>query len=163
MRCPFCHHSKTKVVDSREAGPEIRRRRACLSCQKRFTTFERVEPVQRLIVVKKDGSRVPFDRDRIKAGVEKACYKRPVSARQVEQLVAEVEEQLFLSGRDEISADRIGGFVADRLKNVDTVSYIRFASVYREFRDIDDLTQVIQDLKEDLERGGSGQRSLFDG
>ena len=161
MRCPFCHHTKTKVVDSREAGPETRRRRQCLDCDKRFTTFERVEQVQKLTVVKKDGSRVPFDKEKIRRGVEKSCYKRPVAVKLIAAVVDEVEEQLFLSGREEVSTEIIGNFVADRLKTIDSVSYVRFASVYRDFRDIDDLGTALEELREAKNRRGRDQGQLF--
>ncbi len=161
MRCPFCQHTKTKVIDSRESGPETRRRRECANCGKRFTTYERVEQVTKLIVIKKDGSRVPFDKDKILAGVEKSCFKRPVSVRVMHALVDEVEEQLFLSGREEVTTELIGNFVADRLKQIDSVSYVRFASVYRDFRDIDDLREVVEELHDFRERRGGPQDTLF--
>ena len=144
-------------MDSREAGPETRRRRECLKCDKRFTTFERVEQVQKLTVIKKDLSRVPFDKEKIRVGIERACYKRPVSPRQIGDIVDTVEEQLFLSGRDEVTTQTIGNFVADRLK----VSYVRFASVYRDFRDIDDLTRALEEAKDAIDRQGADQRTLF--
>jgi len=135
MRCPFCAHTDAKVVDSRASkeGDSIRRRRECLKCARRFTTYERIEEVAQM-VIKKDGRREPFDRWKIKSGILKACEKRPVSLEQVDALIDEVERALFNSSDHEVSTDTIGLSVMERLKRIDEVAYVRFASVYRQFK-----------------------------
>ncbi|MHC4069537.1 MAG: transcriptional regulator NrdR [Planctomycetota bacterium] len=163
MRCPFCKEDKDKVVDSRssDTGRVIRRRRQCLACKRRFTTYEKVGESFKLYVVKKDNSRVPYDRDKIIAGLQKACYKRLVSAEQIQQIADKVEEDVFRSFDKEVSSAFIGESVMKHLRNVDKVAYIRFASVYRDFKDagelIDEVSQVIQRVEH------VGQRKLFDG
>jgi len=161
MRCPFCGQDRDRVIDSRasDAGRSIRRRRECEACHKRFTTYEHVEENSKLAVVKKDGSRVPYSRDKVLEGVSKACYKRPVSAEQMGKLVDEVEEEIF-RGEREVEAVLIGRAVADRLKRIDQVAYVRFASVYKQFRDIDDLLDEVRDLLEN-EPESPGQGKLF--
>jgi len=148
MRCPFCDADKDhlKVIDSRtgEGGRAIRRRRRCLNCKKRFTTYERIEENLRLTVVKKDGSRVPFDRQKLLTGLERACYKRPVKLEQLQQIVDEVEEDIQRSFDKEVPSQRIGELVIDRLRRLDQVAYVRFASVYRRFKTLDDLVQEAQ-------------------
>lgn len=163
MRCPFCDQDKDKVVDSRasDGGRTIRRRRECLACGKRFTTREAVEETVRMTVIKRDGSRVPFDPRKILAGLEKACFKRPVSAVQLEELVASVEEELFRSGEREIPGEKIGQIVSSRLKDIDQVAYVRFASVYKQFRDLDDLLEEVRDVIEHNEQKTPGQGELF--
>ncbi|MEX0885962.1 MAG: transcriptional regulator NrdR [Phycisphaeraceae bacterium] len=148
MRCPYCGQNDDKVIDSRSAeeARAIRRRRHCNACGKRFTTYEHVESARRLAVIKKDGSRVPYDRQKLLAGIEKACYKRPVSAERINQLVDEVEEEIFRTHEREIDAVEIGRRLADRLKHVDQVAYVRFASVYKQFRDLDDLIEEVRDV-----------------
>ncbi len=140
MRCPFCGHGEDKVVDSREAqdGLATRRRRECLGCSRRFTTYERIEEILPQ-VVKKDGRRETFDRAKIVEGVAIACQKRPVSAEQVEALVSAVERQLQELGEREIRTSAIGEAVMQRLRALDEVAYVRFASVYRAFRDVDEF------------------------
>ena len=147
MRCPFCKVDKDKVVDSRSSGEGavVRRRRECLNCGRRFTTYERVEEAP-LRVVKKDGTRVPFDREKILAGIRKACEKRPVSAEQVEQAVAHIEEQINKKYDREVPSADIGEMVMEALKKLDSVAYVRFASVYREFEDVDAFRQLIRDI-----------------
>ncbi|MCD7838949.1 MAG: transcriptional regulator NrdR [Clostridiales bacterium] len=137
MKCPFCGYNDSKVVDSRHAdeGDSIRRRRVCLSCGKRFTTYETVEQVP-LMVIKRDGSRQAFDRQKMLRGMIRACYKRPVSTETLEQLSIEIEQELRNSLTLEVSAEQVGELVMAKLKEVDDVSYVRFASVYRQFRDI---------------------------
>lgn len=163
MRCPFCKEDKDKVVDSRssDTGRVIRRRRQCLACKKRFTTYEKVGESFKLYVVKKDNSRVPYDRDKVIAGLQKACYKRLVSAEQIQQIADKVEEDVFRNFDKEVSSAFIGESVMKHLRNVDKVAYIRFASVYRDFKDagelIDEVSQVIQRAEH------VGQRKLFDG
>lgn len=145
MKCPSCGHPDSKVIDSRPVadGGSIRRRRECLSCQKRFTTFEVVESVQ-IVVVKKDGSKELFDRNKLLSGLLKACQKRPVNA---EEIVAEIEAELQNSLRLEVPSREIGGMVMDKLKSRDEVAYVRFASVYREFKDLDTFLHELNELK----------------
>ena len=148
MRCPFCEKDDDKVIDSRAAdgGRVIRRRRECLACKKRYTTYEHVEDNPRLTVIKRDGTRVPYDREKVVGGVVKACYKRPISAEVINKLVDEVEEQIFHTYDREVESAEIGRVVAARLKYVDQVAYVRFASIYKQFRDIDDFLDEVRDL-----------------
>ena len=150
MRCPFCHQDHDKVIDSRstDGGKVIRRRRQCLDCSKRFTTYEHIEENTRLTVIKKDGSRVPYNREKLLSGLQKACYKRPIAIERLAQLVEEVEEGLFHRNQREIQSIDIGQAVAERLKSVDQVAYVRFASVYKHFRDLDDLLDEVRDVLE---------------
>ena len=147
MRCPYCAYPESKVIDSRptDEGSSIRRRRECLSCGKRFTTYETVESVP-LVVVKKDGSRQSFDRQKILNGLVKACEKRPVSLEVLEKTVAEIEQRLLNSMDREIPSDRVGELVMDALKEIDQVAYVRFASVYRQFKDIDSFMAELNKL-----------------
>lgn len=162
MRCPFCKEDNDKVVDSRssDAGRIIRRRRQCLECGKRFTTYEKIGESFKLCVVKKDNSRVPYDRDKILGGLQKACYKRAVSAEQVQQIADRVEEEIFKNFDKEVSSSFVGESLMKHLRGVDKVAYIRFASVYRDFKDagelIEEVSQVIQDSDY------SGQQKLFE-
>ena len=162
MRCPFCKENRDKVVDSRSSddGRVIRRRRQCLACKKRFTTYEKIGESFKLYVAKKDNARLPYDRDKIIAGLQKACYKRPVSAEQIQQTADKVEEEIFRNFDKEVSSAFIGESVMKHLRTVDKVAYIRFASVYRDFQDagelIDEVSQVIQETEY------SGQPKLFD-
>lgn len=148
MKCPFCGHDNTRVIDSRpaEENNSIRRRRVCDECDKRFTTYEKVETIP-LIIIKKDNNRETYDRSKIEAGVLRACHKRPISAGQIEKLVDEVETEVFKMEEKEISSDVIGEYVMEKLKELDMVAYVRFASVYREFKDInifmDELKKVL--------------------
>ena len=150
MRCPFCKEDKDKVVDSRssDSGRVIRRRRQCLLCKKRFTTYEKIGESFKLYVVKKDNIRVPYDREKLIVSLQKACYKREVSAEQVQQVADKVEEDIFRDFEKEVSSAFIGEAVMKHLRGVDKVAYIRFASVYRDFKDagelIDEVTQTIQ-------------------
>ena len=146
MKCPACGFADSKVIDSRpvEEGNSIRRRRECLSCQKRFTTFEIIETVQ-VIVVKKNGSKELFDRNKLLAGLLKACQKRPVSA---EEIVGEIENEIQNSLTQEITTTEIGELVMKHLKKKDEVAYVRFASVYREFKDIDTFMAELQQLQQ---------------
>ncbi len=149
MKCPFCGHENTRVIDSRPAdeNTSIRRRRACDECDKRFTTFEKVETIP-LIIIKKDNNRETFDRTKIEAGVLRACYKRPVSATQIKKLVDEVETEIYNREEREIPSQVIGELVMNKLKDLEAVAYVRFASVYREFKDIntfmDELKKVLE-------------------
>ncbi|MGI6460810.1 MAG: transcriptional regulator NrdR [Candidatus Hydrogenedentales bacterium] len=147
MRCPFCSHTEGKVVDSRSSkdGDSIRRRRECLRCGRRFTTYERIEEIAQM-VIKKDGRREAFDRWKIKSGILKACEKRPVSLEQVDSLIDSVERALFNSSDNEISTEAIGAAVMDRLKDIDQVAYVRFASVYRQFKDLNEFMDELKGL-----------------
>lgn len=149
MKCPFCGYLEDKVIDSRlsQDGSTTRRRRECLSCAKRFTTYERVEEALPL-VVKKDGRREPFDRTKILNGMMKACEKRPVSLDNIEKAVSSLEMRFIDSGEREIQSTSIGEAVMEELKNLDEVAYVRFASVYREFRDINEFMSELKDLLE---------------
>ena len=147
MRCPYCSFEESKVVDSRSAddGERIRRRRECLKCAKRFTTYEIVETVP-LIVVKRDKSREPFDRNKLTAGILRACEKRPVSIEQIENIVNNIETTLQSSLEREITTKQIGELAMEQLKEVDEVSYVRFASVYRQFKDINTFMEELNKL-----------------
>ena len=150
MKCPFCAYAESKVVDSRpaEEGASIRRRRACLSCNKRFTTYEIVESIP-LVVVKKDGSRQSFDRNKVMSGLIRACEKRPVSVSTLEDVVVEIEQMLQNEMEREVSSSAVGELVMDRLKRVDEVAYVRFASVYRQFKDINTFMSELNKLLSD--------------
>ena len=150
MKCPFCAYLESKVVDSRPAdeGASIRRRRECLSCDKRFTTYETMESLP-LMVVKKDGSRQSFDRNKVMNGLIRACEKRPVSFSTMEEIVNEIEQTLQNEMEREVSSAEIGELVMERLKKVDEVSYVRFASVYRQFKDINTFMRELNKLLED--------------
>lgn len=147
MKCPFCGHLEDKVVDSREAreGDAIRRRRECLRCRRRFTTYEHIEDVLP-VVVKKDGRREPFDRNKILGGLKKACEKRPVAMDVLEEIVSRIEKRAQESGEKEISSSMIGGEVMRELQMLDEVAYVRFASVYREFKGINEFMDELKDL-----------------
>ena len=149
MRCPYCQSEETKVIDTREAGDtEItRRRRECLKCQKRFTTYERVEGVE-IIVVKKDKRREQFDRQKLMHGILRACEKRPVKQEKIEKMVDEIETELRNNEQTEIPSHVIGALVMDKLKNVDEVAYVRFASVYRRFKDVKQFIKEIEAVME---------------
>ncbi|MFI3175952.1 MAG: transcriptional regulator NrdR [Eubacteriales bacterium] len=148
MKCPFCGHDNTRVIDSRPAveNNSIRRRRACDDCDKRFTTYEKIETIP-VIVIKKDDNRETYDRSKIEAGVLRACHKRPISASQINHLIDEVENEIFNMEEKEIASSYIGELVMNKLKDLEAVAYVRFASVYREFKDIntfmDELRKVL--------------------
>ena len=147
MKCPFCGSKDLKVVDKRESDEDTeRRRRECNSCGKRFTTYERVELLD-LRIVKKDGRREPYDRDKILKGVVKSCEKRPVSSEQINKLVDDIEAELFRMEANEIPSTTVGDIVMNHLKTFDEIAYIRFASVYRQFKDIHDLELELKKLK----------------
>lgn len=147
MKCPFCNHPESKVIDSRLSGEGdiIRRRRECEICQKRFTTYERVEEILPM-VVKKDGRREPFDRLKIIGGLKKACEKRPVSVETLEKLVDDVEKSLQEKGEKEIDASQIGEMIMESLHQIDPVAYVRFASVYRSFKDINEFMEELKGI-----------------
>ncbi|MEX0727886.1 MAG: transcriptional regulator NrdR [Planctomycetaceae bacterium] len=150
MKCPFCRCEETKVIDTRlSESYVIRRRRECLQCERRFTTYEKIEesPVK---VIKKDGTRVPFDRDKITAGLSKACYKRPISQAQIEEIVAAVEADIYESFEREVPSRYIGEKVFNMLRDVDQVAFVRFASVYREFKDVNDFVEELEPMLRDF-------------
>ena len=148
MRCPYCGHGEDRVVDSREVreGSEVRRRRECLACQRRFTTYERVEALPAL-VVKRDGRREPFDREKLLSGLLKACQKRPVGRRELERIAEAVESALARREDREMSTEAIGAMVIERLRELDQVAYVRFASVYRRFEDVDQFMEELEVLR----------------
>ena len=147
MKCPHCGYKEDKVVDSRATAEEsaVRRRRECLKCGKRFTTYEYVEEVS-LMVIKKDSRREPFDRKKILAGIMKACEKRPISVEKMEETVTQVERAIQKKSDREVSSSRIGELVMEKLKNLDDVAYVRFASVYRQFRDVGEFMVELKDM-----------------
>ena len=145
------------MVDSRTSESfSVRRRRECITCQRRFTTYERIEesPVK---VIKKDGSRVPFDRDRIRRGIETACYKRPISAEQIDELIGRVEAEIYASFEREVPSRNIGELVFSELRQLDQVAFVRFASVYREFKDVNDFVEELEPMLRDEPQGPSGR------
>ena len=153
MLCPFCRQGETKVIDSRSSQDHaIRRRRECIDCGRRFTTYEKIEdsPVR---VIKKDGSRVPFDREKIRSGLEKACYKRPVAEEQIERIICEVESQIAEDMAREIPSRMIGEAVFSALRDIDQVAFVRFASVYREFKDVNDFAEELEPMLRAESRG----------
>ena len=147
MRCPYCNQDDTRVVDSRpvDDNSSIRRRRMCDACGKRFTTYEKVETIP-LIVIKKDQNREQYDRRKIENGVIRACYKRPISAQQITAVVDQIENQVFGREEREVSSEVIGELVMDQLKDLDPVAYVRFASVYREFKDVNTFMDELKKL-----------------
>jgi transcriptional repressor NrdR len=157
MRCPFCKSVEDKVIDSRASNDQavIRRRRECLGCERRFTTYERIEEIP-FRVVKKDGTRVPFDRQKILGGMLRACEKRPISVETLEEVTSRIETKVNEMFESEVSSRVIGGFVMDELGKLDHVAYVRFASVYREFKDV---SQFLDELKSILKREQDGKDS----
>lgn len=147
MRCPFCNNDNTRVVDSRPVDDNcaIRRRRMCDECGKRFTSYEKVETIP-LIVIKKDQNREQYDRSKLEGGILRACHKRPISARQIADMVDAVEQEVFNQSDREISSDRIGEMVMEKLQEVDAVAYVRFASVYREFKDVNTFMDELRKM-----------------
>lgn len=147
MKCPYCRGTESRVVDTREIAENdsIRRRRQCVQCGRRFTTFERVEPIS-LVVVKKDGRREPYDRRKMETGIRLACTKRPIPTETIQRIVDEVEAAIFSTASEEISSQTIGELVMEKLRDVDQVAYIRFASVYRSFTDLEDIRIAVENL-----------------
>jgi len=145
MKCPFCRLDNDRVIDSRacQDGFAIRRRRQCVKCKRRYTTYERLEETT-IKVVKKDGSRVPFQRDKIRRGLERACWKRPIADRDIEQTVAGIENDVYTSFESEIDSRRLGELVMDHLRDLDEVAFVRFASVYRQFEDAGDFVEELR-------------------
>ena len=161
VRCPFCKEDNDKVIDSRssDGGRVIRRRRECLGCRRRFTTYEKIGESFKLNVVKKDGTRIPYDREKVIGGLQKACYKRPVSADKIQDIADRIEEEIFRHFDKEVSSQFIGEKAMTFLRNVDNVAYIRFASVYRDFTDADDLLDEVKEAI--LNRDLGDQPKLF--
>ena len=147
MKCPYCGFKEDKVVDSRATGEEsaVRRRRECLKCGKRFTTYEYIEEIS-MMVIKKDGRREPFDRKKILAGIIRACEKRPVSMEKMEEIISQVERSIQKKSDREVSSSRIGELVMEKLKVLDDVAYVRFASVYRQFKDVGQFMVELKDI-----------------
>jgi len=146
MKCPYCECPDSRVIDSRESSDGIRRRRQCINCNQRFTTYERLQPIL-LYVVKKDQRREEFSKDKLLSGLRKACEKRPLPVARIEQMAEEIESELMALGKAEIPSSFIGDLVMEKLKKVDKIAYIRFASVYRDFTDIDALKSELEALK----------------
>lgn len=146
MNCPFCSYENSRVLDSRANANSIRRRRECLACAKRFTTYETIETIP-ILVIKNDGTRQPFDAGKIKKGIMKACEKRPVSLTQIEAIVSEIEKEIQNTLSGEVRSSVIGEMVMEKLKRLDQIAYIRFASVYRKFEDAGSFINIINDLK----------------
>ncbi len=155
MKCPFCGHENTRVIDSRpaEENNSIRRRRVCDECEKRFTTYEKVETIP-LIIIKKDNNRETYDRSKIEAGVLRACHKRPISANRINQLIDEIETEIFNREEKEIPSQVIGELVMNRLKDLEAVAYVRFASVYREFKDINTFMDELKKVLDTADKQG---------
>lgn len=153
MMCPYCRHDETKVIDTRDSQEfVIRRRRECLKCGRRYTTYEKIEESP-LKVIKKDGTRVPFDREKIRSGLEKACYKRPVSEEQMERVISTIEAEIYQNFEREVPSRYIGEAVCNQLRTLDQVAFVRFASVYREFKDVNDFVEELEPM---LRSGGRG-------
>lgn len=148
MHCPYCDHRESRVVDSRTGEHDIRRRRACDRCAARFTTYERVETVA-VRIVKRDGRREPFAREKLAAGVRRACEKRPLATEAVETLVAEVERRVRELSQPEVASAAVGELVMDRLRDLDQIAYVRFASVYRRFTDVQSMRRALDELEHD--------------
>lgn len=164
MRCPYCHvDDKDRVIDSRpvEDGGAIRRRRICEHCKRRYTTYERIEETVRLQVIKKDGTRVPYDRNKLLNGVQKACYKRPVPAEQIAKVIDAVEEEMARTGQREVASEMIGETVMKYLRRIDPIAYVRFASVYREFQDVRQLVDEAQEVLDQNNQFNPKQEDLF--
>jgi transcriptional repressor NrdR len=161
MRCPHCGYEESKVIDSRGIGVGVRRRRECLKCKARFTTYERVH-TKNFFVIKKDGRREEFNRDKLLSGIRKACEKRPLPTGTIDKLIDDIEAELYQLGKNELSSKLIGDIVINKLKHLDHIAYIRFASVYRDFEDISDLKHEV-DILIDAKSGAplAGQLSLI--
>jgi len=159
MNCPYCGHPDSRVIDSRDVDEGIRRRRQCLGCESRFTTYERVQPAG-IFVIKKDQRREQFDKDKLLIGIRKACEKRPLPTDTVDRLADEIEAELYRQSKNEIPSAAIGDMVMEHLKNLDFIAYIRFASVYRQFTDITTLKQVVDTLASDEKEPSSPTAQL---
>ncbi|MBI5764423.1 MAG: transcriptional repressor NrdR [Planctomycetes bacterium] len=164
MLCPYCkQQQRDQVIDSRltEGGTVIRRRRECPACKRRYTTYERIEETARLQVIKKDGSRVPYEREKLLGGVQRACWKRPISAAALQELIVEVEDEVFKRFDREVPSVYLGNAVAARLRRIDKIAYLRFASLYHEFQVVDDFIQEAQDILDRDKTDVDGQQDLF--
>ncbi len=164
MQCPFCKEQRSdKVIDSRaaEGGTVIRRRRVCEACGKRFTTYERIEETSKLMVIKKDGRRVPYEREKLFGGIQRACWKRAISAETLNALVDAVEEDIFKNFDREVPSRHIGDAVAARLRKIDNVAYLRFASLYHEFEQVGDFIEEAKDILDRDKEDVPGQQELF--
>lgn len=152
MKCPFCGNENSRVIDSRpsEDNTSIRRRRECDQCTKRFTTYEKIEAIP-LVIIKKDNNREPYSREKIESGVFRSCHKRPVSIDEITDLVDDIETTIFNYGKREIPSNVIGEIIMNKLKDLDPVAYVRFASVYREFKDVDTFMEELEELKKILD------------
>jgi transcriptional repressor NrdR len=159
MKCPFCREDNDRVIDSRasEDGFAIRRRRECLNCRRRYTTYERLDEIV-VKVVKKDGVREPFDREKIRRGLAKACWKRPISDDQIEDVISSVESAVYTMYDSEVPTRELGQLVMDHLAHLDQVAYVRFASVYREFKDVRDFVDELQPMLKAGTRGGTAPK-----
>ena len=164
MRCPVCKEQKDKVIDSRatEGGAVIRRRRQCLVCRRRYTTYERVESTSKLLVVKKDGRRIPYEREKLFGGVQRACWKLSLSAERIEALIEEVEEEIFRKFDREVPSAYLGKAVSSRLRKLDQIAYLRYASLYHEFRLVNEFIQEAQDILDRDPKDVIGQQDLFE-
>ena len=151
MKCPFCGESESRVVDTREVGNGIRRRRECQACEQRYTTYEHVAKIN-LLIIKRDGRREPFDRQKLYEGIRKACAKRPVASEEIERMVSTIESKVYNMGKSELPSRVIGELVMDRLREIDGVAYVRFASVYRPFADLETLKREVDAM---IQRGVS--------
>ena len=163
MRCPFCRIDEDKVIDSRssEGGAVIRRRRECLSCKRRFTTYERAEEAIKISVIKRDGSRVAYDRNKLIGSLQRASHKRPISMEQIQHIVELVEEGMFRQFEKEVPSRFLADEAARRLRKVDLVAYVRFASVYRQFQDVGEFIEQAQTAIELSQKDSPGQQELF--
>ena len=159
MNCPLCGAPDSRVIDTRNAEGGIRRRRECVQCSRRFTTYERIAPL-RLMVIKRDGRREPFDRDKIVGGIQIACAKRAIGTEAIEELVSTIESELYHRGSREVTSREIGEMVMANLRRLDEVAYIRFATIYRRFADVEDLADEIQDLLERRQREAGSKSQL---
>jgi transcriptional repressor NrdR len=147
MKCPYCTQDESRVINSRELNDSVRRRRECLSCGRRFTTYERIETPP-LLVVKRDGRREEYDRRKLADSIRRACHKRPIATQKIDALVDDVESALFRTGQEEVESRLIGEMAIQRLKNLDEIAYVRYASVYHHFTDVDTLAEEIAEYKE---------------
>jgi transcriptional repressor NrdR len=164
MQCPYCKEQRTdKVIDSRatEGGTVIRRRRQCLSCNKRFTTYERVEETGKLLVIKKSGERVPYEREKLLGGLQRACWKRPIGIEALQKLADEVEEEIFREFDREVPSAYLGNAVSQRLQKLDKIAYLRFASMYHEFQLVDDFIEEAKAILDRDQKEIAGQQDLF--
>ena len=163
MRCPLCQGHNTRVLDSRmtEGGEAVRRRRMCTDCKRRFTTKERPEAEIRISVTKADGSRVPYQRDKVLAGIEHACYKLPISETAIQRAVDQVEGDIVQNNDRGVSSEQIGAYVGRALRSLNQVAYVRFMSVHRKFANVDEFVEVIRDVQEHVARETPSQQALF--